>query len=1537
METKTHFKMYKDGCRWVIAGLTTMAVGLTIGLGSTTIAHAATTNDTVVDSVTTETTLAQVASSSQSETDPTASTDVVQDNQAASPEVKSTSEPAAHTTPVTNDDERQAALAITPKATIPDQTVVDQSQIVGTAVAINDEQSAPIPSQAPTTDDPGKPTATPTTTSEVQSVTEPQGDDATTVATTDMATDSPLSSAESTELTNVVKATDLFNVPKVGNLQWSFNHPSLSDVIGQNAWQGADYAAGIATTATGIDPQTGALYLDEWMPDEIFQYFLYTNNYTDQYATFGTFRSQFTKDTLAQMTSLASSEAAQHVGNYQNLGSLTNYMSLMSMGSLEGLQYATNLTSINLHPSTEISQEVFGNIAQNGNLWDISALASLTKLQSVTISTFSITDISALADKPELTFVDLMYNQIADMSPLATDAKLKAAYLRFQHLLLTPITLRTGTTTYTTPSFIIKDLQANNLPVLAFDPQSDEYPSLFPSTADGGNLDDVTLTWSNILPDTATNYGSFTTTWSNLDANFEGWIIQPYILKDGIGNVTVNYQLLQADGQQLSVYPTSVLAGDVDTTFDLNTNATVAQALQVIMGDKGLDFSGLILTGSGQNSDYLAENGLAERAGVTGTYTADTQTLTILFLKKWQVQVNYGVLSADDHSVAAIMGNNGQPLQQTINANLSTTIALHGDNGIVANLPGYIFAGVEISSPGSDWTPVAADASQIPFIDGSQSVLVLYRIAQTATVNYVDETTGQVLKTVTSTEDPTLTGITGATSLYQSQPEIEAYEQQGYQLVSDETVDANGQSLIIFGDTGQPVMYQVTLAHTYQAGAVQTVTRTINYVNKSGQVVADPKSQAVTFVSVLDQTTPTTPGTSYYYLGATQQAPALTVTGQPSDPNWILGRNGTFVSVMNPIIPTYEVVDTTSTKQDLTQTPERSVTVQDGDSVETVTYDFIQGQVGELPAMTTLTIVPVDRTGQTLQAAVAQSGLQNTEFTVTAPIIDGYRLIDPQQQTISGTYRGNQMTLMLAYDLMPIETVPTTVQLTINYVDRLGETIAPSTIQHGGQGEPFSITVPTIDGYRPVDSQQSEISGTYHGNVMTLTLRYEPKPVEVVPSAVTLTINYVDRSGDEIAPATTQSGTQGEPFSVNAPAIDNYRLVDAQQSVVNGTYHGNVITLTLRYEPKPVEAVASTATLTINYVDRSGDEIAPATMQSGTQGEPFSINAPTIDGYRLVDAQKSVVNGTYHGNVMMLTLMYEPKPTEAVASAVTLTINYVDRLGNVIAPATQQRGAQGTAFELAIPTVAGYRPVDFQQSVVSGTYQGDVMTLTLMYEPEPIEVVATTVQLTVNYVDQHGQSIATTTHDNGIQGTAFSVIAPTIVGYQLVDPNQQVISGTYHGNQMTLTLTYQPKPTTSATTLSGNSVVSGETVTTSPVIKTQLNTDPTLTGTLQLSPPESTIVPVSEKTTKNGPMAGSITPVPSEQQLVNTQRKLPKQRVTETVIKQPTSPANARSATAAKLPQTSERVTSKGALIGASLLAILSGLGWYLKLRRKHD
>lgn len=463
METKTHFKMYKDGRRWVVAGITTMAVGLTIGLTPMKIAHAATPAETSVGMITSTTASTQVSTLSDVQPDSGSSDDLTQATPTIPTEAQSvTVAPEQSGITVAPSDEQIANSAELPSLANDDQT---QSQPVPVTISDNRAKSA---TNNPVTADLLRETTTAQpVAAEAQAPVEAQADDVQNVTATENLADSPSASTTSTELTNVVKATNLFNVPKVGNLQWSFKNPSLSEVIGQNAWQGADYAAGITTTAKGIDPKTGQLYLDEWMPDEIFQYFLYTNNYTDQYASFATFRSQFTKDALAQMTTFASSEAAQHVGTYQNLSSLTNYTALMSMGSLEGLQYATNLTSIDLHPSTDISQEVFGNIAQNGNLWDISALATLTKLQTVTISTFSITDISALADKPELTRVDLMYNQISDISPLATDAKLspKSTYLRFQHLLLTPITLSTGTTTYTTPSFIVKNLQGNNVPV----------------------------------------------------------------------------------------------------------------------------------------------------------------------------------------------------------------------------------------------------------------------------------------------------------------------------------------------------------------------------------------------------------------------------------------------------------------------------------------------------------------------------------------------------------------------------------------------------------------------------------------------------------------------------------------------------------------------------------------------------------------------------------------------------------------------------------------------------------------------------------------------------------------------------------------------------------------------------------------------------------------------------------------------------------------------------------------------------------------
>ena len=85
---------------------------------------------------------------------------------------------------------------------------------------------------------------------------------------------------------------------------------------------------------------------------------------------------------------------------------------------------------------------------------------------------------------------------------------------------------------------------------------------------------------------------------------------------------------------------------------------------------------------------------------------------------------------------------------------------------------------------------------------------------QTATVTYIDNTTGKTLKT------DTLNGVTNAKSGYTTKSSIDGYKALGYVLTADTT---NGAEVVFDTDDGANQAYTVTLAHGYQ-----TVTNTDN-------------------------------------------------------------------------------------------------------------------------------------------------------------------------------------------------------------------------------------------------------------------------------------------------------------------------------------------------------------------------------------------------------------------------------------------------------------------------------------------------------------------------------------------------------------------------------------------------------------------------------------------------------------------------------------------------------------------------------------
>ena len=181
---------------------------------------------------------------------------------------------------------------------------------------------------------------------------------------------------------------------------------------------------------------------------------------------------------------------------------------------------------------------------------------------------------------------------------------------------------------------------------------------------------------------------------------------------------------------------------------------------------------------------------------------------------------------------------------------------------------------------------------------------------ETATVTYVDETTGKVLSTTT------LTGPYDSISSYDPQAVIDKYESEGYQLVSND-YPINGQ---IFGD--DKVTQHFTIKFTEKTSnytpdnnpkkldLTKTVTRTINYVDANGKQLAPSVTQTITF---------------------TRNATVNEVTGQVTYTDWQPSGNDDYNAVESPAIKGY-------TPTQKTVEAENNVSVNSTDQVVNVVY-----------------------------------------------------------------------------------------------------------------------------------------------------------------------------------------------------------------------------------------------------------------------------------------------------------------------------------------------------------------------------------------------------------------------------------------------------------------------------------------------------------------------------------------------------------------------------------------------------------------------
>ncbi|NME34473.1 YSIRK-type signal peptide-containing protein [Lactobacillus sp. MRS-253-APC-2B] len=149
----------------------------------------------------------------------------------------------------------------------------------------------------------------------------------------------------------------------------------------------------------------------------------------------------------------------------------------------------------------------------------------------------------------------------------------------------------------------------------------------------------------------------------------------------------------------------------------------------------------------------------------------------------------------------------------------------------------------EVPTPAkTGYTPdlQAVSAKTVGPTDGDIKVTVTYAPdAQKLDVTFIDDTTGETLKTVVKN------GVTNADAGYSTQSDIDSYKSQHYVLVSD---SSKGQALKFDDQTGTDQHYTVHLKHaTHAVKEHHTINETVHYTAADGSKVPADHTANVQF------------------------------------------------------------------------------------------------------------------------------------------------------------------------------------------------------------------------------------------------------------------------------------------------------------------------------------------------------------------------------------------------------------------------------------------------------------------------------------------------------------------------------------------------------------------------------------------------------------------------------------------------------------------------------------------------------------------
>ncbi|AYG00594.1 MucBP domain-containing protein [Lactococcus allomyrinae] len=591
--------------------------------------------------------------------------------------------------------------------------------------------------------------------------------------------------------------------------------------------------------------------------------------------------------------------------------------------------------------------------------------------------------------------------------------------------------------------------------------------------------------------------------------------------------------------------------------------------------------------------------------------------------------------------------------------------------------------------------------------------------------------------------------------------------------------------------------YTVTYTYTSANGTASTTTIfsipdtvTTNYVDSSGSILASSNVQTVEV------------GNSYNTSATVVEGYILTTIPSNASGTISSGDGPVQVTYVYSPLGSYVVTNPDGSTDETIYPNDPSNPTQPGSPTNVIPY--VPGYTPEGPDGTALTPVdPNDPSQGYLPPAIPDDPTQDTPITYT------------QDQS----------------------------SVTANYVDGNGNEVAPSAHQTGGVGDAYTTTAPVVDGYVLTDTP-SNASGTLSEDETQVTYVYSPLGSYVVtnPDGSTDETIYPN---DPSNPAQPGSPTNVIPYvpGYTPEGPDGTALTPVDPNDPSQGYLPPAIPDDPTQDT-PITYTQDQSSVTANYVDGNGNEVAPSAHQTGGVGDAYTTTAPVVDGYVLTDTPSNA-SGTLSEDETQVTYVYSPLGSYVVTNPDGST-------DETIYPNDPSNPAQPGSPTNVIPYVPGYTPEGPDGTALTPVDPSDpsqgYLPPAIPDDPTqdtPITYTQDQSSVTANYVDGNGNEVAPSAHQTGGVGDAYTTTAPVVDGYVLTDTPSNA-SGTLSEDETQVTYVYSPL---------GSYVVTNPDGSTDETIYPNDPSNPTQPG----SP--TNVIPYVPGYTPEGPDGTALTPV----------------------------------------------------------------------------